>query len=273
MDIDHPPPATLIREFYSNLSVHSNDSNTQFVKSWIRGEEYTITPTIVPSALGVPKVQHLVYPYDESPPLDDIMSYLTGTSIQWGNNPQITSHELSEIHYLFFWISFHSIWPISHLHTIPIERCAFLYALLTNAPMSFPYLFIHSWVEVHRSSSSPYILFFLVFIHQILLHLGLEEFPAVEPVHITAPIGATFLKQRTDQMQANSKRPRFESSSSVAPPPPLSSGDLTTDAYVDPTAVVAPPPSTSDDSSICRMLDTVMTIQAAHGQLLVDMLT
>ena len=32
MDIDHPPPTTLIREFYSNLSVHSNDSNTQFVK-------------------------------------------------------------------------------------------------------------------------------------------------------------------------------------------------------------------------------------------------
>ena len=25
MDIDHPPPATLIREFYSNLSVHFND--------------------------------------------------------------------------------------------------------------------------------------------------------------------------------------------------------------------------------------------------------
>ena len=28
MDIDHPPPATLIKEFFSNLSVHSNDSNT-----------------------------------------------------------------------------------------------------------------------------------------------------------------------------------------------------------------------------------------------------
>ena len=35
LDIDHPPLATLIREFYLNLSVHSNDSNTQFVKSWI----------------------------------------------------------------------------------------------------------------------------------------------------------------------------------------------------------------------------------------------
>ena len=34
LDISHPPLATLIREFYSNLSVHSYDSNTQ-VKSWI----------------------------------------------------------------------------------------------------------------------------------------------------------------------------------------------------------------------------------------------
>ena len=33
LDVEHPPPATLIREFYSNLSVHSNVSNIQFVKS------------------------------------------------------------------------------------------------------------------------------------------------------------------------------------------------------------------------------------------------
>ena len=32
MDINHPPPAILIREFYLNLSVHSNDSSTQCVK-------------------------------------------------------------------------------------------------------------------------------------------------------------------------------------------------------------------------------------------------
>ena len=109
MDIDHPPPATLIREFYLNLSIHSNDSNTQFVKSWIWCEEYVITPSVVASALGVSKVQHLVYPYDETPPLDDIMSYLTITSIQWGTDPRIISHELTEIHYLFFQISCHSI--------------------------------------------------------------------------------------------------------------------------------------------------------------------
>ena len=102
MDIGHPPLTTLIREFYSNLSVHSNDSNTQFEKSWIQGEGYVITPLVVAFTLGVPEVQHPVYPYDESPPLDDIMSFLTGTSIQWGIDPRITSHKLIEIHYLFF---------------------------------------------------------------------------------------------------------------------------------------------------------------------------
>ena len=80
LDVDHPPPATLIREFYSNLSIHSYDSNT-LVRSWIRGEEYTITPSVVAVALGVPLVQHPIYSYDESPPLDNIMSFITGTFI------------------------------------------------------------------------------------------------------------------------------------------------------------------------------------------------
>ena len=56
LKVEHPPPAALIREFYSNLSIHFDDSNIQFVKSWIRGEEYVITPEVVTSALGVPLV-------------------------------------------------------------------------------------------------------------------------------------------------------------------------------------------------------------------------
>ena len=46
-------------------------------------------------ALEVSLVQHPIYPYDESPPLNDIMSYIIGTSIQWGYDPQITSAELT----------------------------------------------------------------------------------------------------------------------------------------------------------------------------------
>ena len=77
----HPPPTALIREFFSNLSCHIYDSNT-LVRSWIRGVEFTITPQIVADALGVPVVREPVYPYDESPPLDVIMSYITRSSIQ-----------------------------------------------------------------------------------------------------------------------------------------------------------------------------------------------
>ena len=47
---------------------------------------------------------------------------------KWGFDPQITSVELTETAYLFFRIACHSLWPISHLHTIPLERCVFLYA-------------------------------------------------------------------------------------------------------------------------------------------------
>ena len=53
--VNHPPLATLIREFYSNLSVYSYDSNT-LVRSWIRGDYYTITPSVMADALEEPLV-------------------------------------------------------------------------------------------------------------------------------------------------------------------------------------------------------------------------
>ena len=132
-------------------------------------------------------------------------------------------------------------------------------------------------IEVHRSSSTTHALFFPVFIHRILLHLGLVKFPVSEPVHIIAPIDATFLRQRAAQMRASSKHPRVEPSGVSPPsPPPSSTCDATAKEPVDPTVDVAvadvPPPSTSNDSDIRRMLETVMTVQAAHGQILVDML-
>ena len=270
LDIGHPSPAALIREFYSNLSIHIYDSNT-LVKSWIRGVEYTITPRVVANALGVPLVQHPVYPYDESPSLDDIMFYITGTSIWWGSDPRITSVELTKITYLFFRIACHSLWPISHLYTIPLERCAFLYALVTNAPISFLHLFLRFVNEVYRSSSIAHALFHHVFIHWILLFLGLDDFPASKPVHIVIPIGATFLRQRAAHMRVGSKHLRDEPSD-IVPPPPTSTSDTSAEASVDPATVTVPPPFTLNVFDIRYTLETVMTIQAAHGQLLVDLL-
>ena len=204
-------------------------------------------------------------------PLDDIMSLLTSTSISWGTDPRVTTHELTELHYLFFRISYHNFWPISHAHTIPIERCAFLYALITDTPISFPTFFIHSLVEVHRSCAKWHGLFFLVFIHRILLDLGLEDFPTSEPMHIIAPISAIFLRQRFSQLKSSSKRPRVESSTGDASrAPPF--GDPTTNDFVDTTAAVDPPPSTSSSSFMHTMLETCLTIQAAYRQILLDLI-
>ena len=73
-------------------------------------------------------------------------------------------------------------------------------------------------------------------------------------------------------MTVSSKRPRVESSTSDASWPP-SSSDPSAEVFVDPTTIVDPPPSSLSDASLWSMLDTVMTIQVAHGQILVDVLT
>ena len=81
-----------------------------------------------------------------------------------------------------------------------------------------------------------------IFIHRILLFLGLADFPSSEPVHVVGPLGATFLRQRGAHLRANSSGPRGASSSDV-PPPPSSTGAAAATADV-------PLPTTSDDSDI-----------------------
>ena len=70
----------------------------------------------------------------------------------------------------------------------------FLYALISAVSISFPYLFLRSLNEVHWSSVVVHALIHPIFIHRILLFLGLVDFPAGEPIHVIAPIGATFLR-------------------------------------------------------------------------------
>ena len=173
LEIDHPPPTALIRAFFSNLSCHIYDSNI-IVRSWIRGEEFTITPRVVAEDLGVLIVTDPVYPYDESPPIDEVMSHITGSSIQWGSNPRITSSALTETTYWFPRVACHSLWPISYLYIILLERCVFLYAFMFGASISFPHLFLRFLNEVHRSFAIGHVLIYPIFIHRILLFLGLE---------------------------------------------------------------------------------------------------
>ena len=146
----------------------------------------------------------------------------------------------------------------------------FLYAFMFCASISFPHLFLHSLNEVHRSSAIGHALIHPIFIHRILLFLGLADFPARELVHVIGPLGATFLRQRAAYLRADLSVSRGASSSSV-PPPPSSTGAAETSSAAAAAADV-PPPTTSDDSDIRRTLDHVLTVQAAQGQILVDVL-
>ena len=134
---------------------------------------------------------------------------------------------------------------------------------------SFPHLFLRSLNEVHRSSAIGHALIYPIFIHRILLFLGLADFPASEPVHVVGPLGATFIRQRAAYLRADPSVSRGASSSSV-PPPPSSIGVAESSGTAAATDV--PPPTTSDDSDIRRTLDHVLTVQAAQGHVLVDIL-
>ena len=102
------------------------------------------------------------------------------------------------------------------------------------------------------------------------MFLGLTDFPSSEHVHVVGPLGATFLRQRAAHPRADPSVFQGASSSSV-PPLPFSTGPAETSGATA-AATDVPPPTTSDDSDIRRMLDHVLTVQAAQGQILVDIL-
>ena len=112
---------------------------------------------------------------------------------------------------------------------------------MSGVSISFPHLFLRSLNEVHRSSVIGHALIHPIFIHRILLFLGLANFLAGEPVHVVCPLVATFLRQRAAHLRADPSVSRGASSSSV-PPPPSSTGAA--------AATDVPLSTTSDDSDI-----------------------
>ena len=126
----------------------------------------------------------------------------------------------------------------------------FLYALVSSVSISFSYLFLCSLNEVHRSSVIAHALIHPIFIHRILLFLGLADFPSGEPVHVVAPISATFLRQRAVHLRVDPSHPRG-ASSGVVPLPPFSTGaDAAETSGAASADADVPLPTTSDDSNI-----------------------
>ena len=98
------------------------------------------------------------------------------------------------------------------------------------------------------------------------------DFPTGEPVHVVGPLGATFLRQRVAHLRVDPSSPRGASSGDV-PSLPSSTGADAAETFGGGAATVdIPPPTTLDDSDIRRTLNHVLTVQAAQGQILVDIL-
>ena len=145
----------------------------------------------------------------------------------------------------------------------------FLYVFMSGASISFPHLFLRSLNEVHRIFAIGHALIYSISIYRILLFLGLADFPSSEFVHVVGPLGATFLRQRAAHLRVDPSISRGASTSSVPPLPSSTGAAETFDAVA---ATDVPPPTTSDDFDIRRTLDHVLTVQAAQGQVLVDIL-
>ena len=74
-------------------------------------------------------------------------------------------------------------------------------------------------------------------------------------------------------MRVAPSRPRGESSGAVPPPPSSTGADAAETSGAAATADAnVPPPTTSDDLDIQCTLDHVLTVQVAHGQILVNVL-
>ena len=72
-------------------------------------------------------------------------------------------------------------------------------------------------------------------------------------------------------MRVDPSGPRGISSGDIHPPS-SSTGAAAAETSGAAAAADVPPPTTSDDSDIRRTLDHVLTVQAAQGQILVDVL-
>ena len=122
------------------------------------------------------------------------MSLLCGRPVSWGSEPRINSFEFTELNSLYLRVTCHNIYPISHVHIVPIERCAFLYAFIIDGSMCFLYMLLQIIGDIYRRKNKSQKLFFPMFIFRILRSLDLSNFPLPELVHITSFIGATYLR-------------------------------------------------------------------------------
>ena len=116
--------------------------------------------------------------------------------------------------------------------------------------LAFLILFLRSLNKVHRSFAVGHALIHPIFIHRILLFLGLADFLSGEPVHVVAPLGATFLRQRATHLRVDPPGPKGAFSGDIPPLPSSTGADAAETSGAGAADADVPLPTTSDDSNI-----------------------
>uniref|UniRef100_A0A2N9GG56 Putative plant transposon protein domain-containing protein n=1 Tax=Fagus sylvatica TaxID=28930 RepID=A0A2N9GG56_FAGSY len=174
-------PNDLIPEFYSNF-LNINTTTLEF-DVFLRKKKYHISPDVVATALNIPRVDQLGYPFiDQLVPLrDNMMELFCGKPTAWGTKKSNPTTEFTCEARIFNLVMSHNLLPVSHRNTLELRRAQFLYALMTGVTIDLPSVICNSFITMHHSKDASLSLIHPCAITRILTHLNMN-FPAAIPL-------------------------------------------------------------------------------------------
>ena len=144
----------LVHEFYTNLQGRAGDS----FHTWVRGKEIHVTPNLISTIIGTPRVPNSVYPWpvDHLPTWAEMVEYfaegrLHEMETEGENSFQI--HDFINEVWCIYCILMSRVLPVLSLTLITIERARCLYALLTEATIDYGSVVIVMMMSVRLADS------------------------------------------------------------------------------------------------------------------------
>ena len=129
------PPMNLIHEFYSNIHDIKKDGSFSVM---VRNIRFEVTPDLVSTVLGIPRVMESPYPYtaETAPSQTDMLTLFCGEKTIWPNGvSKVKSASFIPEYQWLNRIMCTNLFPIAHLHTLNVPRAQLLYALITDVPI------------------------------------------------------------------------------------------------------------------------------------------
>nr|POF18310.1 hypothetical protein CFP56_47555 [Quercus suber] len=162
------PPMNLIHEFYSNIHDIKKDGSFSVM---VRNIRFEVTPDLVSTVLGIPRVMESPYPYtaETAPSQTDMLTLFCGEKTIWPNGvSKVKSASFIPEYQWLSRIMCTNLFPIAHLHTLNVPRAQLLYALITDVPIDICRHICQVIIHAFESNSSRTVLPFPCVITQLI---------------------------------------------------------------------------------------------------------